>query len=176
MSTKGKVWLGIMVTMLFGLTGWRLWTMAYWQMMPDQMATTIATQTGVIYSTPVLRGGYSYALVTAAGDVIGLSCTPEYSRYITNPCLDAIAERGLTGWRPDWRKLGEPGPVVEVAYVMAENRDERFSPVVYSVRHEGQEYLDPEARLAQAGIDPTGRTYSAFRGKQARLAARRAGS
>ena len=30
--------------------------------------------------------------------------------------------------------------------------------------------------LAQAGIDPSGRTYSAFRGKQARLAARRAGS
>ncbi len=173
MSRGSKIFLAVMTVVLVGLTGLRIWDAVYWGMPPQRLDTTLAVQTGVVYYAPVMRGDYSYTLVTSAGDAIDLSCDAfRVGQSTYNPCLEPLAAEGLAAWRPDWREAVTPGPVLEVHYVIAENRDERFQNVVFSIRRDGREYLDPDARLAAAGIDSSGRSYSEFRAKQARRAAR----
>jgi hypothetical protein len=173
LSLGWNIFGAVMMALVISASGWRIWDAFYWSSPPGRLATTIAVQTGVLYYTPVIRGDYRYTLVTAVGDQIVLSCNAfRLGRLNYSPCLEPLAAAGLAAWRPDWRKTVTPGPIVEVRYIIAENRDERFQNVVYSVRRDGQEYLNPDARLAAAGIDPSGRSYSELRFKQARRAAR----
>ena len=170
-SKRGMVFLVILGTILIGSSVWSLWSTIYWREPPSRIATTLASQSGVLYYAPALKGDYHYTLETASGDAIPLSCAPVWTAYAFNGCLEPLAAAGLARWRPDRRTAVPPGPVVEVRYVTSLT-DERFNNVVYLVRRGDEAYLDPDLRLAEAGIDPTGRSYSAAR-RKAFLQARR---
>jgi len=170
MSLGWKIFLGIFVAASIGATIWRFWDAIYWGSPPTELSTTIVRQTGVIYYSPLSarRGNYGYTLVASGGDVISLSCQPVHSSYTDNSCLEPVAVNGIARWRPDWRKTVVAGPVVEVSYVQSDF-DQRFNNVVFSVKRERTEFLDPRVRLAQSGIDPSGQSYSAARLKSYRL-------
>ena len=160
MSLRGKIFLGIMLIIHVGATGWIVWDAFYWGTPPKVLATNIAFQRGVLQYRAA-RTGYSFFLQTPAGDLITLSCEPVYNRWPDDGCLEPLAGSGIAQWSPD-RESVQGGPLVEVGYVFA--RDEpRFNNVAFSVKRNGVEQLDPDSRLIEAGIDRSGRTYSEFR-------------
>ena len=166
MSWGGRLALGLLTTLLIAGWGWSMWQNVYWSSAPQRIATESDTVWGVIDYSPAYRGDYHYTLHTLGGEVIGLSCQSVWTQYTANACLEPLAVNGLAQWRPDARKAVAPGPLVEVGFVWSPT-DPRFNAVAVSARRNGVDYLDRATRLAEAGIDPSARSYSKARYRQA---------
>jgi hypothetical protein len=176
MSWGGKLALGLLTSVLVASAGWAFWGQIYWGSPPPVITTETATVWGTVSYGPAYYGDYHYTLETLDGTLIGLSCQPVWTEYIHNACLEPLAASGLAEWRPDARKPGRPGPLVEVGFVWAPG-EPRFNAVAVSARRAGVDYLKREARLAEAGLNASGTQYSEIRYRQAqrrRLAKRQA--
>jgi hypothetical protein len=141
-----------------------LWNGHYWGNPPNRIPVVFATQRGVIHYDG-RRGYYGYTLRIADGEGVALSCEPVYRRFPDEDCMTVLTARGIARWSGDGERSASP--VVEVGYVTADD-EPRFNNLVYSVRLDGVEQLNPSQRLDDAGIDPSGRYYVAWNERRRR--------
>lgn len=157
MTWKWWLFLALILGPAWGGLAFTLWNGHYWGNPPSRIPVVFATQKGVIHYTG-RPGHYSYWLRIADGEGVGLSCEPVYRRFPNQDCMTVLAARGIAQWSGD--NEVSTSPVVEIGYVTAD--DERFNNLIYSVRLDGVEQLNPDQRLDDAGIEPSGREYVAW--------------